>query len=60
MPQTKSSVSDPETREQYTAPAVRGFLGVVGDWGLTEAQQLLLLGASISRPTPAACCASAC
>lgn len=51
MVQTKSSVSDPETRERYTGPAVRGFLGLVGDWSLTEAQQLVLLGASISRPT---------
>lgn len=51
MPDTIATASDAETRERYTAPAVRGFLGVVGDWSLSEAQQLVLLGASISRPT---------
>lgn len=51
MIQMIATAINAEARERYTAPAVRGFLGIVGDWGLSEAQQLVLLGASISRPT---------
>ena len=51
MATTMATTNDPETRTQMTGPAVRGFLGITGDWGLTEAEQLTLLGASISRPT---------
>ena len=51
MPQTMATASDPKTRQRYTAAAVRGFLGIVDEWSLSESQQLVLLGASISRPT---------
>lgn len=51
MPQTLATLNDAETRRQYSAPAFRGFAGVATDWNLTDAQQLLLLGESISRPT---------
>ena len=51
MPTAMVTISDPGTRERLTGAAVRGFLGIAEDWALSEAQQLTLLGASISRPT---------
>jgi hypothetical protein len=51
MTTTQATLTDPHTRERLSASATRGFLGLSGLWGLTEAQQLTLLGASISRPT---------
>ncbi len=51
MPSTIDTASDPETRERLSPAAVRGFLGLTSLWGLSEANQLTLLGASISRPT---------
>lgn len=51
MATTAATASDPATRERLSASAVRGFLGLAAQWKLTEAQQLLLLGASIARPT---------
>ena len=51
MTTAQAALSDPDMRERLSPGATRGFLGVTGLWGLTEAQQLTLLGASISRPT---------
>lgn len=44
----KLSALDAATRARHTGAAIRGFLGVSRDWQLTEPQQLLLLGDTIS------------
>lgn len=49
MPTT--TVNDAETRERLTGPAVKAFFRLAGLWELTEAQQLSLLGESLSRST---------
>jgi hypothetical protein len=51
MPQTLATINDPETRKRYTGAAVRAFVRLARLWELTEAQQLTLLGASLSRAT---------
>ena len=52
MPQTLGGViSNAETRERLTKPAVQGFLKIADLWNLSEPQQLALLGESISRST---------
>jgi hypothetical protein len=52
MPQTVGGViSDAETRERLTKPAVKGFFKIAELWDLSEPQQLALLGESISRST---------
>ncbi len=44
-------VIEKETRKRLSAPAMRAFFTITAAWELTEAQQLALLGASISRST---------
>ena len=39
------------TRSRLTAPAVRGFLRIAEQWGLSEAQQLSILGGSVDAGT---------
>jgi hypothetical protein len=51
MPETLDTVNDADTRARLTKPAVRAFFRLTGTWRLTEAQQLALLGESISRST---------
>ena len=51
MAHTLSTINNHETRERLTAPAVRAFVRLAKTWELTEAQQLTLLGASLSRVT---------
>ena len=50
MIDTLPSLNDPDTRERYTNAAVKAIVRIARQWGLTEAQQLALLGESISRP----------
>ena len=45
---------DNATRSRLTAPAVRGFLRIAEQWGLSEAQQLSILGGSVDALTLAA------
>ena len=51
MPQALDTINDPNTRKKLTASSVRAFTQLTRLWNLTEAQQLTLLGASISRAT---------
>ena len=45
------AVNDRETRERLSGTAIKSFLKLAAVWGLTTAEQLDLLGASISRGT---------
>lgn len=51
MTQTLATINDPATRNRLTASSARAFFRLAHVWELSEAQQLTLLGASISRAT---------
>jgi hypothetical protein len=48
---TVVAVNDLETRQRLSASAVRAFLSLARSWQLTQAEQVDLLGASVTRQT---------
>ena len=51
MQTTLTAVNDPALRKRYSGPALRAFLDLARLWKLTAAEQLELLGSSMTRQT---------